>query len=203
MPKTNPYYIPKENIIKTEEVRYLNTEIPSYEEFMKTYDYDEALMASYEAEYEALRQIYGYGPGFGEWLLKVAIVTVAGPILGPAAIPIGAAVWGTSELIVNNTDDESLKTVFGHVSDVGKGTFTGGCLGVAAKGVGAVAGFNKAAGLGKNCVGSFNSAVHGIKVAGTIEFWTGKGFEAKDALSHLDHKQNGIEYKVGCKVCES
>jgi len=46
MPKLNPYYV-KENQIKTEEVRYLNSEIPSYEEFMKTYDYDELLAASY------------------------------------------------------------------------------------------------------------------------------------------------------------
>jgi hypothetical protein len=60
MPKINPYLIPKENLPKTEEVRYLNTEIPSYEEFMKTYDYDEALMASYEAEINA--QERGYGP---------------------------------------------------------------------------------------------------------------------------------------------
>jgi hypothetical protein len=40
MPKINPYLIPKE-YKKTEEVRYLNTEIPSYEEFMKTYQSDE------------------------------------------------------------------------------------------------------------------------------------------------------------------
>jgi len=60
MPKTNPYLIPKENQIKTEEVRYLNTEIPSYEEFMKTYEANERVNASYYEELEA--QEKGYGP---------------------------------------------------------------------------------------------------------------------------------------------
>ena len=143
------------------------------------------------------------GPGFLSWAAKVAITTGAGIVLGPAAIPVGAVVWGGGEYIKSNADDCEVREAFGFVSDCGKGTFTGGCLGVAAQGAGAVAGFNRVAGLGKNCEGLFNSAIHGIKVGGTIEFWTSKGFEGKDALIHVIHKEDGIEYKVGCKVCES
>jgi hypothetical protein len=36
----NEIIIPKENIAKTEEIREINTEIPSYEEFLKTYKND-------------------------------------------------------------------------------------------------------------------------------------------------------------------
>jgi len=60
MPKINPYLIPKENIYKTEEVRYLNTEIPTYEEFMKTYKVDKATEATYRDEINARER--GYGP---------------------------------------------------------------------------------------------------------------------------------------------
>ena len=40
MPKINPYYIPKENVVKTEQIIYLdqNYQPQSYEEFMKTYE---------------------------------------------------------------------------------------------------------------------------------------------------------------------
>ena len=93
--------------------------------------------------------------------------------------------------------------MLGFISDCGSSTFTGGVVGVAAQGVGAVAGFEKFAGLGKNAGNCIASAKHGIKVAGTIEFWTSKGFEAKDATMHIAHKYDGIEYKTGCKVCES
>jgi hypothetical protein len=43
MPKLNPYYIPKENVVKTEQVIYLdeNYQPQSYEEFMKTYEPNE------------------------------------------------------------------------------------------------------------------------------------------------------------------
>jgi len=55
MPKQNPYLIPKENIKKVEEVREVRNEIPSFEEFMKSYENDERLNESYKGELE------GYG----------------------------------------------------------------------------------------------------------------------------------------------
>jgi len=60
MVKENPYYIPKENIYKTEEVIYLKNEIPTYEEFLKNYKVDERVTASYWSEIHS--QIRGYGP---------------------------------------------------------------------------------------------------------------------------------------------
>ena len=35
-----------------------------------------------------------------------------------------------------------------------------------------------------------------------IEFWTSKGFEVKDAVMNITHVCDGVEYKVGCKICE-
>jgi hypothetical protein len=122
MPKQNPYFIPNENYKKVEEVRYLdqNYQPMSYEEFMKTYQTNEANEFLTEAEYQD-RVLHGpqYGPGFlGDFLRstlgaptlpvaaskpllnppatgfenKVAITTITGAALGPAAIPVGAAV---------------------------------------------------------------------------------------------------------------
>jgi hypothetical protein len=39
MPKNN-IYLPKENLAKAEEIREIKNEIPTYEEFMKTYEND-------------------------------------------------------------------------------------------------------------------------------------------------------------------
>lgn len=81
--------------------------------------------------------------------------------------------------------------------------FWGGWTGIAFQSGGAVLGFKKAIGLGKNVPGAFNSAKHGIKVMGNAEFWISKGREAKDAAYHIKQNIDGIEYKKGCKVCES
>jgi len=61
----NSNLIPKENIAKIEEIREINNEIPSYEEFMKTYENDEQVKASYLDEinsYGDLGVEKGYGP---------------------------------------------------------------------------------------------------------------------------------------------
>jgi hypothetical protein len=59
----NTYFI-KENIPKIEEVKEIENEIPSYEEFMKNYKSDELVENSYQAEHEA-KITHGpqYGPG--------------------------------------------------------------------------------------------------------------------------------------------
>ena len=227
MPKINPYLIPKENQIKTEEIRYLNTEIPSYEEFMKTYDYDEALMASYEAEYEALRQIYGYGPGFGEWLLKTTIVVGGGFVLGPIpAMVIGGVSAGGSQIIVNNTDDDSLKKVFGFVSDCGVGIATGGAigglvqvtggvlaadLGGAGSNVGRTAAIKALKATGDIATSRADYLIaasrHGMKVVGDIDKWFSLckdlGIATNEAEKHLQHVREGHDYKSWCKVCNA
>jgi hypothetical protein len=48
MPK-NPYLI-KENYKKVEEVREIDNKVPSFEEFMETYEFDERVAESYEDE---------------------------------------------------------------------------------------------------------------------------------------------------------
>ena len=63
MPKGNPYLI-KENLAKVEEVREIENEIPSYEEFMKTYEPNEEVEVITEAEWHD-RVLHGpqFGPG--------------------------------------------------------------------------------------------------------------------------------------------
>lgn len=53
-------FLPKENLVKTEEVRELTNEYPSFEEFTRTYEYNEHIANSYEDEYQA--QGKGVGP---------------------------------------------------------------------------------------------------------------------------------------------
>src|SRR5436305_13122540 len=66
MPIDNPYFIPNENYKKVEEIKYLeeNYQPMSYEEFMKTYQSNEASEFLAEAEYQD-RVLNGpqYGPG--------------------------------------------------------------------------------------------------------------------------------------------
>ena len=62
MPKN---IIPKENIPKIEEVREIENEIPSYEEFLKNYKADQEVSGSYENEIESYSDISSpkiYGP---------------------------------------------------------------------------------------------------------------------------------------------
>lgn len=61
---TKNLIIPKENFPKIEEIREINTEIPSYKEFLETYQNDKLLESSYRDEYEAkVAQGSQYGPG--------------------------------------------------------------------------------------------------------------------------------------------
>lgn len=62
MPK-NTYFI-KENYKKVEEVREVENEIPSYEEFLKNYNADEKVNNSYENELNSYSDI-GISKGFG------------------------------------------------------------------------------------------------------------------------------------------
>jgi len=62
MPK-NTYFI-KENYKKIEEVREINNEIPSYEEFLENYNADEKISKSYENELNSYGDI-GVSKGFG------------------------------------------------------------------------------------------------------------------------------------------
>lgn len=63
MPKN--IYLPKENIPKIAEVREIETEIPTYEEFVKKYQTDQEVNESYESEFNYYGDIEinkGFGP---------------------------------------------------------------------------------------------------------------------------------------------
>ena len=59
MTKQNPYLIPKENYQKIEEVREIESKIPSFEEFMKSYESDGSL--NYD-DLSSGGEVRGYGP---------------------------------------------------------------------------------------------------------------------------------------------
>ena len=61
MPKN---IIPKENIPKIAEVREIENEIPTYEEFLKNYKSDQEISSSYENELNSYSDI-GVSKGFG------------------------------------------------------------------------------------------------------------------------------------------
>lgn len=54
--------IPIENKKPVETVYELKAEYPSFEEFQKTYQADEAVISSYENELLANGEVVGYGP---------------------------------------------------------------------------------------------------------------------------------------------
>ena len=60
--------IPKENYKKVEEMREIDYKVPSYEEFMKTYNEKEGINDNYQSEFDSygdlrVKGTY-YGPGF-------------------------------------------------------------------------------------------------------------------------------------------
>lgn len=129
MPKLNPYFIPKETFPKVEEVRYLNTEIPTYEEFLKTYQSDERLEALNEVEWQD-RLLYGpqYGPGNNHSSedvakkvisigLAVSYFTPFSVVTIPASIAAGATGVGMG-VAGKLTDDEDLARAGGHILQV-------------------------------------------------------------------------------------
>ena len=98
----NNIYLPKENYKKVEEVREINNEIPTFEEFMKTYEPSEEVEILTEAEYQD-RLLHGpqYGPGneqsrsvakkVGSIALTTTYFTPLGAITAPMTVVTGAA----------------------------------------------------------------------------------------------------------------
>jgi len=221
MPKLNPYLIPKENIVKTEEVRYLNNEIPTYEEFLKNYKVDERIKDSYEAEYQD-KLLHGpqYGPGneTSKEVVKFGIKTVGGIGLGaviaatgPFAIPFGALAVAEGYCLkkaAETSDNEVVREAVGLVGDTVMG---GGVSGTASAVVGTAS--SSLVSRGANQV--LNSAV----TTGSEELFRAwaytkaaqigydLGSRSKVALEgfasfyHGLHKDKGFEYERDCAVC--
>ncbi|CAG8550615.1 5516_t:CDS:2 [Paraglomus occultum] len=183
------------NLPKTETVYEIKNEVPTFEEFMKTYQEDEGANNSYYYEIDShgdIRVIRPYGPGLAA---------------------------GGATIAENVVDDPDAKKVFGFVSDCGVGIATGGAIGAVAQGAGAVLGASEVAGLGSSAgekaaieafkkTGSVSfagtshflaAAKHGIKVVGDIEkvvsFLKDLGFTANEAREHVDHVRDGYDYK--------
>ena len=112
----NNNLIPKENYKKVEEVREINAETPSFEEFMKTYEGEKSVIDSYEFEVDSYGDIRikgtYYGPGFWDDIKCVvkpvaSVALVAASMFPPTAavaMPIALTVGGAG--VVANTVGE-------------------------------------------------------------------------------------------------
>jgi len=137
MPKQNPYIIPTENKKPFETVYELKTEnkIPTYEEFMRTYQEDESASDNYYYEidsYEDIRVVKCYGPGnsqsnesAGEKVFKkVASMVLAASYFTPAVVVTGPLTGGgavaglATEIIGHATDNEDAKKVGGFFREI-------------------------------------------------------------------------------------
>jgi hypothetical protein len=146
MTKQNPYFL-KENLPKkTEEIRKIDYQVPSFEEFKETYQEDEKTVEFYEEMFRSWdwwsETTKSCGPGMSptekRWT-KFGISTAIGigcAIFPPAAIPvaIGAATASSCKLIVkiggdNGSKEDQLLNDIGDVGiDVLAGQITGGFL---------------------------------------------------------------------------
>jgi hypothetical protein len=161
MPKQNPYLI-KENYKQVEEVSYLEekeiitpeeqakivdklvkNEIPSYEEFMKTYQEEEGVIDSYYYEVDShgdIRVVKCYGPGnsqssesAGEAVFKkVASVALAASYFTPAVVVTGPLTAGgiAGSMVAGGiglaTGDEDAKKVGSFLGEITVGAAVDG-----------------------------------------------------------------------------
>lgn len=107
MKKINPYYI-KENLVKVEEVRYLdqNYQPMSYENFMKTYEPNQEVSIITEEEFQD-KSLYGpqYGPGNTQSRETATVATAIGMtalavFCPPAAVAVGGGMVGSGAFMV-------------------------------------------------------------------------------------------------------
>ena len=229
MPKQNPYLI-KENYKKVEEVREIENkelitpeeqtklvdklvknEIPSYEEFMKTYQEDEGVIDNYYYEidsYGDIRIVKCYGPGFwdefGGPVSKTLISMGASALIlgtGGAAAPIvigGAALAaggkGVKEL-GKELDCGVLEWIGDTACDTGIGTLTGSIAG----GSGSLAShISKETAKGGHVVaGVMRTAKFSHDTYGKAEV----GAECHYRKEHRKHQERGVRYDSDCPFC--
>lgn len=129
--------------------------------------------------------------GFLSFAGKIAVTAVAGPLLGPAVIPIGALAWSGSRAIEEACDDDDVKKVFGFIGDCGRDSFTGGAVG--AVGGALAASSSKAAQFGAEV----------IEETENIAFHFCLQRDRDGLTRHISHKGVGIDYQEGCRVCEA
>ena len=136
----NNNFIPKENIAKIEEVREIEEkELIMPEEQAKVVDYfrerqgliskksklspsaRSKVIKKYGDDYLSERAfdydialMQMYGPGWGEWVAKTAIVVGGGFVLGPIpAMVVGGVTAGGAKIAESVVDDSDAKKVLG------------------------------------------------------------------------------------------
>ena len=93
----NNIYLPKENIAKVETIQELKNEykVPSYEEFMKTYNEDKETVDNYENEFDSYGDIRVkgtyYGPGFWDDIKGFVKPVASGALIAASLFPPTAA----------------------------------------------------------------------------------------------------------------
>src|SRR5437763_14239720 len=136
MPKNN-IYLPKENLAKVEEIREIENkelitsveqakvvdklvknEIPSYEEFMRTYQEEEGVIDSYYYEVDShgdIRVVKCHGPGFwDDFLRRVTSVALAVSYVTPLAVvtvPASVGVGVAGAAMATLSDDKDARNV--------------------------------------------------------------------------------------------
>ena|SRR6185295_12008088 len=116
----NNNLIPKENFKKVEEVREIKNEVPSFEEFMKTYNENKEVVDSYESEFDSygdisVRGTY-YGPGFWDDIKGVVKPVASAALFAASVFPPTAPVAMTISLTVAGTSVAARG--LGHVTDI-------------------------------------------------------------------------------------
>ncbi|CAG8828205.1 34998_t:CDS:2 [Gigaspora margarita] len=105
MVENNGYIIPIENYKKTEEIREIDNEIPSYEEFMK--NYKEEAVDSYENEFDNDVKVVVKPVASGA-LIAASIFPPTAAVAMPITIGVGATGAGLMGL-GHVTDSNGLK----------------------------------------------------------------------------------------------
>jgi len=122
-----------ENKKPVETVYELKNEVPSFEEFMKTYEEDKGTVDSYDLEVDSYSDIRVkgtyYGPGFWDDFVKpvasgVLVAASWFPPTAPVAMPIALTVGGVGAATMglgHITDNKKLKEVGKDVVEISIG----------------------------------------------------------------------------------
>jgi hypothetical protein len=226
MPKLNAYLI-KENYKQVEEIREIDYQVPTFAEFMKTY---EGGMNYADLKGGDIMTPRSYGPGNDQsteqtvkYVGKQAVSKTASSLLGPAALPIGVGLRQASEGAdmasevflslcsscikgvdkeVTNNPERLFEEIMKKAENKEKSEF--------AKWMNELGGDLIKSGIG-NTLGEFVS--HSSGGVGNAFNFLSEGYEqyenADETASHikfvlhLAHLEKGVDYDSNCKVCNS
>ena len=213
MTQKNHYLI--ENKKPVETVYELKNEIPNFEEFTNSYEYDENVANSYESEYQERLLT---DPQYGPWnetskeVAKIASKTVisvgvAGAVLatGGAAAPVvlGGLAAGSGGYLVReiarDNDNEFFEWVGDTAFDTGLGLLTGSLAGPTSS-----VPNNLARHIAKETSKGGPAIAFLMRAAkeGFDEFSGVVGsYGNASQIYHAIHRDNGTSYKSDCPVC--